>query len=70
MKAKLAGRITSLRKEIEALRSQAHFFIKTDLELELLQEQVSSSKPLLHCARTTTSVMSSCCGAPAVKAST
>jgi hypothetical protein len=38
MKAKLAGRITSLRKEIEALRSQAHFFIKTDLELELLQE--------------------------------
>jgi uncharacterized protein len=38
MKAKLAGRIPSLQKEIEALRSQAHFFIKKDLELELLKE--------------------------------
>lgn len=37
-KAKLIGRITSLRKEIETLRSQAHFFVKADLELELLKD--------------------------------
>ena len=37
LKAKLTGRIKSLREEIEALRSQAHFFIKKDLELALLK---------------------------------
>ena len=38
LKAKLTGRITSLQKEIEVLRSQAHFFIKKDLELMFLRE--------------------------------
>ncbi len=38
LKAKLEGTIVSLRKEIEYLRSQAHFFIKKDLELTLLRE--------------------------------
>ena len=37
MKAKLAGRIPSLQREIEALRDQARFFIGKNLEVEVLR---------------------------------
>jgi len=37
LRAKRQGEITSLRSEIERLRSEAHFFIASDLERHLLQ---------------------------------
>jgi len=36
MRAKLLGRIPSLRQEIAELRSRAHFFVKSDLESKIL----------------------------------
>ena len=35
-KAKMTGRISSLQREIEMLRTKAHFFIRRDLENQLL----------------------------------